>query len=67
MSIDLYTYVKRQLLATPRDQWPAIAKAANIGNSTLQKYAYGVIKSPGYAPIQALANVLMTGVADKAA
>ena len=61
VDIDLLGYVKRELLARPRADWPVIAAAANVGESTIQKIAYGVTANPGSSTVQSLANVLLSG------
>jgi hypothetical protein len=63
---NLLGYVIRGLKAEGRSCWPAIADAAGVGRSTVEKIAYGVIDDPGVSSVQNLARVLAKRVKRRA-
>lgn len=58
MDENLAEFVSREMLALPRKEWPLIAKAANVPESTAYKYAHRYTKRPSYEPLASLARVL---------
>lgn len=59
MTESIHDQVVAGLLATPRDQWQAIADAADVALPTLAKIAYRQIDEPGVNKAERILRVLI--------
>lgn len=59
MAETIHNQVVAGLLATPRDQWPAIAEEADVPLPTLAKIAYRQIEEPGVNKAERILRTLI--------